>query len=144
MTRTVQHLKEEMDQTTHAMGEWEVIAMEERSMKETLHDKISELEEQVLALREGYERAASDRDSQTTLVDNLQNALREIQEARKKELREMVESTEAQIVAYKDAAHNADQRAAEAEAIKKELSQELERTAPFEKEVKEKNLLIGS
>ena len=143
LTRTAQRFKEEMEQTTNAMGEWEVIAMEERSMKENFQDRISELEEQVESLREGYEQAAVDRDNQTTLVDNLQNALREIQEARKKELREMVESTEAQLASQKKLAQDADRRAVEAESARQELSQEVERTAPFEKEVKEKNLLIG-
>ncbi|KAH6897431.1 hypothetical protein B0T10DRAFT_557248 [Thelonectria olida] len=143
LVRSVQHLKEEMETTANAMGEWEVIAMEERSIKETLADKVSELEEQMLALRQGYDSAASERDSQTTLIDNLQNALREIQDARKKELREMVETTEEQVQALKKLVHDADARATEAETAKASLTQELERTAPFEKEVKEKNLLIG-
>ncbi|KND92490.1 GRIP domain-containing protein [Tolypocladium ophioglossoides CBS 100239] len=143
LMRTVQHLKEEMETTSNAMGEWEVLAMEERSIKESLTDKVSELEEQAFALRQGYETAAAERDSQATLVDNLQNALREIQDARKQELREMVETTEAQLQAQKQLAQDAEARRAEAEGAKDELSKELQRTAPFEKEVKEKNLLIG-
>ncbi|KAF7554400.1 hypothetical protein G7046_g6827 [Stylonectria norvegica] len=143
LTRTVHHLKEEMETTSNAMGEWEVIAMEERSIKESLVDKVSELEEQVVALRQGYEGASAERDSQSTLIDNLQNALREIQDARKKELRDLVETTEEQLQGLKRMVHEADTRGTEAEAAKECLTQELERTAPFEKEVKEKNLLIG-
>ncbi|KAI9901340.1 hypothetical protein N3K66_003157 [Trichothecium roseum] len=143
MIRHVQHLKQELETTSNAMGEWEVIAMEERSVKESLQDKASELEEQALALRQGYDNAAQERDSQTTLVDNLQNALREIQEARKRELREMVETTEQQLQAQKELVQSAEARAKEAEETKDSLTAELERTAPFEKEVKEKNLLIG-
>ncbi|OAQ99112.1 hypothetical protein LLEC1_03960, partial [Akanthomyces lecanii] len=143
LTRAVQHLKEEMETTANAMGEWEVIAMEERSVKESLNDKIAELEEQISSLRQGYETAAGERDSQSTLIDNLQNALREIQDARKKELRDMVESTEAQLQAQKKLASEAETRAAEAEDAKEALAKEVERTAPYEKEVKEKNLLIG-
>ena len=143
MVRHVQHLKQELETTSNAMGEWEVIAMEERSVKESLQDKASELEEQSSALRQGYENAAQERDSQTTLVDNLQNALREIQDARKKELREMVETTEQQLQAQKELVQSAETRAREAEETRDSLTAELERTAPFEKEVKEKNLLIG-
>lgn len=143
LTRTVQHFKEEMETTANAMGEWEVIAMEERSVKEGLQDKVQELEDQVSSLRQGYEGAAADRDSQTTLIDNLQNALREIQEARKRELREMVETTESQLQAQRRLVQEADARSAEAETAREDLSKEVERTAPFEKEVKEKNLLIG-
>ncbi|KAM0352941.1 hypothetical protein ACHAPU_001825 [Fusarium lateritium] len=143
LIRHVQHLKEEMETTSNAMGEWEVIAMEERSIKESLVDKVSELEEQVAILRQNYESATSDRDSQMTLIENLQNALREIQDARKKELRDMVETTEAQVQGLKKQVQEADARAKEAEEAKQTLTQELERTAPYEKEVKEKNLLIG-
>ncbi|KAH7173745.1 uncharacterized protein B0J16DRAFT_275301 [Fusarium flagelliforme] len=143
LLRHVQHLKSEMETTANAMGEWEVIAMEERSIKESLVDKVSELEEQVIMLRQNYESATADRDSQATLIENLQNALREIQDARKKELRDMVETTEAQIQGLKKQVQEADARATEAETAKQTLTQELERTAPYEKEVKEKNLLIG-
>ncbi|KAK8930002.1 hypothetical protein H634G_01426 [Metarhizium anisopliae BRIP 53293] len=143
LTRTVQHLKEEMETTANAMGEWEVLAMEERSIKENLADKVGDLEEQIQTLKKNYETAAADRDSQATLVDNLQNALREIQDARKKELRDMVETTESQLQAQKLVAQQAEARATEAEAAKDEMTKELERTAPFEKEVREKNLLIG-
>jgi len=55
----------------------------------------------------------------------------------------MVESTEEQVQALKKVAQEANARAADAESAKETLSKELERTAPFEKEVKEKNLLIG-
>ncbi|KAK2780149.1 golgi matrix protein [Colletotrichum kahawae] len=143
LTRLVASLKEEVETTTNAMGEWEVIAMEERSVKESLVEKVSELEEQIHSLREGYESAASERDHQSQVIDNLQKALREIQEARKKELREMVETSEEQLQALKKLVQDADARATEAETAKDNLTKELERTAPFEKEVKEKNLLIG-
>lgn len=143
LTKTVQRLKEEMEATANAMGEWEVLAMEERSIKENLSEKVTDLEEQITSLKQGYESAATERDSQTTLIDNLQNALREIQEARKKELRDMVESTEAQLQAHKKAVADAESRSSEAEAAREELAKEVERTAPFEKEVKEKNLHIG-
>lgn len=143
MARQMQHLRSELESTTSAMGEWEVIAMEERSLRESLADKVSDLEEQVAGAREAYERAASDRDAQAQAVDRLQRALQDLQETRKRELREMVESTEEQVQALKKLAREADARAAEAETAREALSKELERTAPFEKEVKEKNLLIG-
>ncbi|KAK3903851.1 hypothetical protein C8A05DRAFT_14210 [Staphylotrichum tortipilum] len=143
IARQVQHLKNELESTTAAMGEWEVIAMEERSLRESLGDKVADLEEQVAGAREVLERADVDRDSQARAVDRLQRALQELQETRKRELREMVESTEEQVQALKKRAQEADARAAEAEAAREAAAKELERTFPFEKEVKEKNLLIG-
>ena len=143
MTRQLQHLKGELESTSNAMGEWEVIAMEERSVRESLADKVADLEEQLAATTGAYEKAAEERGSQSQTIDGLQRALQEIQEARKKELREMVESSEEQLQEMRKRAQDADTRAAEAEAAKEGLSTELQRTAPFEKEVKEKNLLIG-
>ncbi|KAI1266110.1 hypothetical protein F5Y18DRAFT_382505 [Xylariaceae sp. FL1019] len=143
MTRQIQHLREEAEAAKDAMGDWEVLAMEERSIRENLTEKTSALEEQLEALREGYERAANERDTQSQAVDSLQRALQEIQEARKRELREMVETSEEQLQAMKKLVQQADTRASEAEMAKDSLQKELERTSPFEKEVKEKNLLIG-
>ena len=54
--------------------------MEERSIRENLAERASDLEDQVTSHREAYERAASERDSQSLTVDGLQRALQEIQE----------------------------------------------------------------
>ncbi|KAI0406269.1 hypothetical protein F4802DRAFT_107749 [Xylaria palmicola] len=143
MARQIQHLRDEAEAAKDAMGDWEILAMEERSIRESLAEKAAALEDQFESLRENYERAASERDTQSQAVDSLQRALQEIQEARKKELREMVETSEEQLQAMKTLVQEADKRASEAEAARASLQKELERTAPFEKEVKEKNLLIG-
>ena len=144
MTKRVAHLMAELESTSNAMGEWEVIAMEERSIKESLEERAAELSEQVVSLRDGYESASSERLHQSRVIDNLQKALQEIQEARKKELREMVETSEQQRQALKKLVQEADSRASEAEQTKEALSKELERMAPFEKEVTEKNILLGT
>ncbi|KAI0205471.1 hypothetical protein F4808DRAFT_234384 [Astrocystis sublimbata] len=143
MTRQMQHLREEAEAAKDAMGDWEVLAMEERSIRESLADKTTALEEQLDSFKESYERAASERDTQSQAVDSLQRALQEIQEARKKELREMVETSEEQLQAMRKLVREADTAASDAEAARSSLQKELERMAPFEKEVKEKNLLIG-
>jgi DNA repair exonuclease SbcCD ATPase subunit len=72
--------REEYEQAKTAMQEWEVLAMEERSVKQNLGDRVTELEEQLSAVKEDYERVVSDRDSQKQLADGLQRALRDIQD----------------------------------------------------------------
>ncbi len=62
------------------MQDWEVLAMEERSIRENLGERVTELEEQLSHHKEAYERAASERDSQSSTVDGLQRALQEIQD----------------------------------------------------------------
>ncbi|KAK0732598.1 hypothetical protein B0T21DRAFT_291564 [Apiosordaria backusii] len=143
LDKLVKKLREELESTAAAMGEWEVIAMEERSQRELLAEKVSELEEELLSTKEGYERAVGDRDAQSQAVDRLQRALQEIQDARKKELRDIVEANEELVQGLKKRVQEAEQKAKEAEGEKERLEKELERSAPFEKEVKEKNLLIG-
>jgi len=139
LTNTVAHLKEEIAMTTNAMGEWEVIAMEERSIKESLSEKVTELEGQMNSVDEAYRNAIADRDAQAQAMDSLQRALQDLQDTRKRELREMVEREEA----LEKSVQTADEKVQKAEEEREKFAKELERTLPFEKEVKEKNLLIG-
>ncbi|KAJ5248672.1 hypothetical protein N7468_000123 [Penicillium chermesinum] len=117
----VAYLQSEFEQAKEAMHNWEVLAMEERSIRENLDD----------------------RDSQQSTVDGLQRALQEIQIARKQELRELVESSNAQLEELRRSLQHAQQTAADAEKNLAIAQEEIERVRPFEKEVKEKNLLIG-
>ncbi|KAH8685518.1 hypothetical protein BGZ60DRAFT_440556 [Tricladium varicosporioides] len=143
MQQQIRQLRDEAEAAKEAMGDWEVLAMEERSIREGLAEKVRDLEEQFSSQKESYETAVSERDSQLQALTGLQRALQEVQDARKRELREMVESYEEQLQALKKLVHDSDSRAMEAEQAKESLQTELDRLVPFEKEVKEKNLLIG-
>jgi len=152
--------REEFDTAKQAMQDWEVLAMEERSIREGLGDRVAELEEQLSSQQNAYERAASERDEQTSTVDGLQRALQDIHEgnackaciylqkltsspARKQELREMVENYQTQLEELRKQLKTAEDSSNTYHAELDTLKQDLERAAPFEKEVKEKNLLIG-
>ena len=137
------YVREEFENAKQAMHDWEVLAMEERSIRKDLGEKVGDLEEQVSSLQSQYERAASERDSQSTTVDGLQHALQEIQTARKKELRELVESSQTETETLKKQLQDAEKVSSEARVELESTKKELERALPFEKEVKEKNLLIG-
>jgi DNA repair exonuclease SbcCD ATPase subunit len=154
------YAREEYEGAKQAMQDWEVLAMEERSMRENLGDKVLELEDQVLTIKDSYEKAAMDRDTQTQTVEGLQRALRDIQDgricphssygcctdmptARKKELREMVETSQAQLEEVRKQHQASEETASTASQELERARKELERALPFEREVKEKNLLIG-
>jgi chromosome segregation ATPase len=143
LVQQTKHLRDEAEAAKEAMGDWEVLAMEERSMREGLTERVAEIEEQFSAQKEALDAAVAERDNQSQTVDGLQRALQEVQEARKRELREMVESYEEQLQALKKLVQESDTRASEADASKSALQTEVDRLAPFEKEIKEKNLLIG-
>ena len=74
--------KEEFEAAKQAMSDWEVLAMEERSIRENLSERVTDLEEELSSFRESGERAASERETQSTAIDGLQRALQEIQEGR--------------------------------------------------------------
>lgn len=137
------YMREEFENAKQAMHDWEVLAMEERTIRKDLADRTADLEEQLGSVREAYEKAAAERDGQSNTVDGLQRALQEIQTVRKQELKELVETNQAEQETLRsqlaDLQTRHDATAADLEHTKKEL----ERALPFEKEVKEKNLLIG-
>lgn len=137
------YLREEYEVAKQAMQDWEILATEERSRREALSERSQELEEQLNSAREAYERLKDESDTQSSTVDGLQRALRDMQEERKRELREMVEQSQAQLEALRTQTKNAENAASELRSQLETTTGELERAAPFEKEVKEKNLLIG-
>lgn len=74
--------REEFEAAKQAMQDWEILAMEERSIRESMTERVSDLEEQLLTQKDAYEKAASERDSQSLTVDGLQRALQEIQDGK--------------------------------------------------------------
>ena len=82
LLRREAYAKEEFETAKQAMQDWEILAMEERSIRESIAEKVVDLEEQVNSYREAHERAASERDSQSSTVDGLQRALQELQEGK--------------------------------------------------------------
>lgn len=135
--------REEFEAARQAMQDWEVLAQEERSLREGLSERVAELEDQLSTQKEAYDRAVSECDSQSSTVDGLQRALKEVHDARKEERRELVESSQAQHESLRqqlNAAETSLKEAQESVAISKA---EIERLGPLEKEVKEKSLLIG-
>ena len=125
------------------MQDWEVLAMEERSLREGLSERMAELEDQLSSQREAHDRAAAERDDQSNTVDGLQRALKEVHDARKEERRELVESNQAQQQSLRDQLNTAETSLREAQNLVTSTRSEIDRLGPLEKEVREKSLLIG-
>ncbi|QIW97383.1 hypothetical protein AMS68_002901 [Peltaster fructicola] len=138
------YLQEEYEVAKQAMQDWEILATEERSRREAQEERAQELEDRLETQRQAFERAKTEADTQSNTVDGLQRALRDLQDERKKELRELVEQS--QSTAPRRARSQHKEASDHVGILKQELDttqKELERALPFEKEVKEKNLLIG-
>lgn len=137
------YAREEFENAKQAMQDWEVLAMNERSLRESLTEKDTELRDQLETFKEEYEKAARDRDTNSQAVEGLQKALQEVQSLRKAELKKSVEAYESQINDLRKQVQTAEEASKSAKATVESIQKELERALPFEKEVKEKNLLIG-
>ncbi|KAL9590777.1 MAG: hypothetical protein Q9203_000415 [Teloschistes exilis] len=136
-------VREEFEAAKQAMQDWEILAIEERSMRENTAERLSDLEDQLSTQRDAYEKVVSERDSQSQTVDGLQRALQDIQDARRKELRDLVENSQMQVGDLQRQLDEARREASAAAHALEATQSDLERALPFEKEVKEKNLLIG-
>lgn len=137
------YIREEFENAKIAMHDWEVLATEERQVRRDLEHKIGDLEEQLASVRAEYEKVNDERGTQSSTVDGLQRALQEIQDARRKELRELAENSQSELQSLRKQLEDINVEHENMKVDLEESKKEVERTAPFEKEVKEKNLLIG-
>ena len=76
------YAREEFESARQAMQDWEVLAMEERSIRENLGERVAELEEQLTGHREAQTRLETERNGQAVALDGLQRALRDIQDGK--------------------------------------------------------------
>lgn len=135
--------REEFENANQAMQDWEALALNERSLHDSLKERMAELEDQVNSLSEAHQKATSERDTNSEAVDGLHKALQEVQNARKVERRQLVENHQAELNELRKQVQSTEEAARSAKSTLEATQKELESAIPFEKEVKEKNLLIG-
>ncbi|KAK6499178.1 hypothetical protein TWF506_003811 [Arthrobotrys conoides] len=136
-------LTEELENTRKAGQDWEVLAMEESSVRRALEERASDIEEQFLSQKVLLEKEIFIKNQQVAKISDLQMALHDIQKTRKEELREIVESTQSQIEALVSEKTSLRDELSAAETRSNHLSEEIQRMSHLESEVKEKTLLIG-
>ena len=73
------YIRAEYGEAKQAMHNWEIIAMEERSTRESLAEKVMDLEEQLEVLKSNHDKVSSEYAAQEVTVNGLQKALQEIQ-----------------------------------------------------------------
>ncbi|KAK6434219.1 hypothetical protein LTR95_009599 [Oleoguttula sp. CCFEE 5521] len=137
------YLREEFEVAKQAMQDWEILFTEERAKREVSDERAQELQDQISNHQDSYERLRSQAETQSSTVDGLQRALREVQEERKRELRELVEQSQSQLGALRIQVKGAEESTTSLKSQLETTKAELDRATPFEREVKEKNLLIG-
>ncbi|KAK6517235.1 hypothetical protein TWF281_003900 [Arthrobotrys megalospora] len=136
-------LVEELESARKVGQDWEVLAMEESSVRRALEERASDIEEQYISQKTQLEKEISMRNQQAAKLSDLQMALHDIQQTRKEELRDIVESTQAQIEALVSEKTLLQEELSAAEVRSNHFSEEIQRMSHLESEVKEKTLLIG-
>lgn len=136
-------LKEEFENARKSAQDWEVLAMEESSVRRALEERSNDIEEQCISQKDALEKEVLLRSQQIAKISDLQKALHDIQQTRKEELRNIVESTQSQIENLTSEKVLLQERLSTAEVQATRLSEEVQQMSHFESEVKEKTLLIG-
>jgi chromosome segregation ATPase len=80
LSRSESMLREEYESAKQAMQDWEVVAIDERSIRDSLAEKVADLEEQLGTVKAAYEKSLEERTVQAEAVDGLQRTIRDIQE----------------------------------------------------------------
>ena len=115
MEKAKRQLETEVDNLRLALTNWERTASEEHSQAESSRNRILLLEEEIASYRDHQDTARSEAERYREQVDQLRHALRDVQEERKRELRDVVEGMEGQIDRLNAQVEQAEKRATEAE-----------------------------
>lgn len=79
MAHAEKYAREDYEAARQAMQEWEVIATEERAVRESTGDRVIELEEQLTNQQAMYDKVLAERERESNTVNGLQRALQDIQ-----------------------------------------------------------------
>ncbi|KAG4302281.1 hypothetical protein PCK1_001553 [Pneumocystis canis] len=130
--------------------DWEGIALEERTCKndykarvEEFREKIKEFEDLLKKNNLLYDELHRENVKNTQIIDEYKEKISKIIENHKNDLKQMTDQFQSQIGIIQDKNVQLETRINELVFENKENKEEIERLLPFEKEVKEKNLLIG-
>ncbi|KAK7047397.1 hypothetical protein VNI00_006628 [Paramarasmius palmivorus] len=132
-------LQTELDRYRIKLDEYELNEMRARATKES----VEALETEVLLLKGQVERLDGERKKEKERGDNLQVVLADFQAGKEHELRQAVKDYEDRLLQATQSLAEYKARALNAELSLEESQTNNSRTQELEKEVKEKNLLIG-
>lgn len=126
-----------------AAAEWENLAIEERSARDALRDRITDLEEQLASQNSAYDNLRTIVDQDNQAITKFKQNIYELQESHKSELRETVEKMQNTISDLSNTARASEDRANSLRTEVQSLNADIDKLRPYEQEAREKNLLIG-
>ncbi|EMD35415.1 hypothetical protein CERSUDRAFT_157152 [Gelatoporia subvermispora B] len=141
--RELHEVQSELEQCRMERDDWEQKALQEHVVADEARTALENLRREYEVEREAGERTFAELEAERQKSRNLQSVLEEFQEAKDHELRQAVKDYESQLMQTTQSLAEYKHRALTAELQLEETSTNTSRTQELEKEVKEKNLLIG-
>ncbi|KDQ58354.1 hypothetical protein JAAARDRAFT_192938 [Jaapia argillacea MUCL 33604] len=141
--RELRELQSELERCRMERDEWEHVALQERVVTEEAKSRVESLKRDLEIEREAREMVANELEMEREKSNNLQSVLEDFQSAKDHELRQAVEERETRYNQVTQSLAEFKHRALTAEMQLEELGSNSSRVHDLEKEVKEKNLLIG-
>ncbi|KAF9450621.1 hypothetical protein P691DRAFT_455038 [Macrolepiota fuliginosa MF-IS2] len=141
--RDVRDLQNQLEQCRLDRDEWKRSSEKERAVVDEMRAEFDGLRRETEILKGGEEAVEEALEKEREKVRNLQSVLQDFQAAKDHELRQAVKDYESQLTQVTQSLAEFKSRALNAELQLEESQSSSSRTQQLEKELKEKNLLIG-
>lgn len=135
--------QEDLERVRIEREEWEAEAMRERVRREELEQHAQQLEVDLAHVKTQLAVMTEDRDRYAESEVNLQAVLEEFQSAKDREVRDTVQGLDGQLRQATEQIQALRERAMVAEQKLTQANDDAEKVLQLQKEVKEKNILIG-
>ncbi|KAH6918117.1 hypothetical protein BKA70DRAFT_1456482 [Coprinopsis sp. MPI-PUGE-AT-0042] len=141
--RELREAQLELERCRVERDEWERMALQEKAMNEEVRAAQEEIRRELDMEREARARTGELLDAEREKSANLQSVLLDFQGAKDHELQQAIKDYEQQVMQVTQSLAEYKHRAHTAEMKLEESNTDVTRTQELEKELKEKNLLIG-
>ncbi|KAG6834980.1 hypothetical protein H0H93_005946 [Arthromyces matolae] len=141
--RQLREAQTELEQCRIERDEWERSSLQEKTLSDDLKSSVETYKRELEIEREARDRELAELEAEREKSLNLQSVLQDFQIAKDHELKQAVKDYESQLTQVTQSLAEFKHRALTAEIQLEESTTNASRTQELEKEVKEKNLLIG-
>ncbi|KAG6918604.1 hypothetical protein DXG01_013015 [Tephrocybe rancida] len=141
--RELRETQTELERCRMERDEWERTALQERTLSDDLRSAVETYKRELELEREARDRELLELESEKEKSENLQSVLQDFQAAKDHELKQAVKDYDSQLIQVTQSLAEFKHRALTAELQMEESHTNSSRTQELEKDVKDKNLLIG-
>lgn len=141
--QTIAELSDRLEKVQSEREEYESLAMQLDAQCSQVGEQLQSSQQELEKLKVRMAEEQTQHESERASLSNLQTVLEEFQTTKDAEMRAAVEHIERQLAVAKKSWAEYEERAHTAETALEKYQQDVGKTQKYEKEIKEKNLLIG-